>query len=322
MSLSRFYPAPLLQNPHLQTLYPALMPKAPLPAFETEVFELSDGDFLDIYWAKKPDTNTKAIITLFHGLAGSYRSHYIRRIIPVLIESGFSVVLMHFRGCAGRPNRLPRSYHSGDTADAVSWLQHLRQHYPHTPLYAVGYSLGANMLLKLLGESRENAPLQKAVAVSAPMQLDICANRMNRGFSRLYQHHLLTHLKRDLVAKYERFDMQKLLGITIEDVYKINSFWEFDDRYTAPVHGFASAKEYYRIASARQYLQTIQKETLIIHALDDPFMTKEVLPDTHALSPAVRLHLQQHGGHVGFVGGTPLRPHYWLEAAIADFLNS
>ncbi len=319
MHLCHFNPALLLKNPHIQTLYPALMPKSPLQKYEIETFILEDGDFIESFWAKKPDKYTKGIVTLFHGLAGSYRSHYIRRIVLMLIQEGFSVVVMHFRGCGTRPNRLPRSYHSGDTADAFAWLQHLKKHYLNTPLYAVGYSLGGNMLLKLLGELQHTAPLQKAVAVSAPMQLDICANRMNQGFSKLYQHHLLTHLKRDLIAKYRQFDMQKLLNLTTLEVQKINTFWEFDDRYTASIHGFKNAAEYYRISSARQYLNSIHKETLIIHALDDPFMTREVLPKQSDLPSCVTLHLQQNGGHVGFIGGTVFQPHYWLEETICRF---
>ena len=317
-----FTPGILLKNPHLQTLYPALFSHPPLPKVEIERFELDDGDFVDCYWHRRPGTHTKAIVTLFHGLAGSFSSPYIRRAMHALAQNGFSVVLMHFRGCSGEPNRLPRSYHSGDTADAKAWLHHLQKSFTDIPLYAVGYSLGGNMLLKLLGEWREISLLQKAVAVSAPMELAICAERMERGFSQLYQYHLLRQLKHDLLQKYREHNMQQIIGLTQTQVKKLKTFREFDDAYTAPVHGFKDATEYYRTCSARRYLSEITTPTFIIHAADDPFMTDAVLPAQNELSSSTKLSVLPNGGHVGFIGGSPLRPHYWLEEAIVSFFQN
>jgi predicted alpha/beta-fold hydrolase len=310
----------IYQNPHIQTLYPALFSHPPAPEVEIERFELDDGDFVDCYWHRRPDAQTKAIVTLFHGLAGSFASPYIRRAMYALAAKGFSVVLMHFRGCSGEPNRLPRSYHSGDTEDAKAWLSTLHRRYEDLPLYAVGYSLGGNMLLKLVGEWQEASLLQKAVAVSAPMDLALCADRMERGFSRLYQYHLLRRLKTDLLQKYTLHDMENIIGLTPNEVQKLKTFREFDDAYTAPIHGFKDAAHYYRSCSAKGYLSTIKTETLIIHAADDPFMTEAVVPKPQALSPSTRLHLLPHGGHVGFVKGSFLKPRYWLEEAIVSFL--
>ncbi len=314
-----FTPRGILKNPHLQTLLPTLLNHTDATILKKERFELPDSDFVDCYWHTFPEERHKSpIITLFHGLAGSWRSPYIRRAMRMLGNLGYSVVLMHFRGCSGSPNRLPCSYHSGDTADAKIWLEALNRRYPTHPLYGVGYSLGANMLLKLLGEWQESTLLQKAVAVSAPMQLDLCADRMNQGFSRLYQKHLLHHLKRDLLQKYDRFDMERIIGLKRAEVHKLNSFWEFDDAYTAPVHGFANAAEYYQQSSARQYLRMITIPTTIIHALDDPFMTPDVLPHTSELAPSVDLKIFDY---VGFVEGSIHGPHYRLEALIADALS-
>lgn len=291
-----------------------------MPELAIERFELEDGDFVECFWHQKPSSDTQMpIVILFHGLEGSVNSPYIKGMMQALAAQGFATVLMHFRGCSGTLNRLARSYHSGDTADAKAWIEHVASAYPNSPLYGAGFSLGANMLLKLMGEWQENALLKKAVAVSAPMELERCADRMNRGFSRVYQASLIKNLNATLLKKYESHPMQRLIGLDQRAIKKIKTFWEFDDAYTAPIHGFASAKEYYERSSARQYLRYIQKETLIIHSLDDPFMTPDVLPNKEELSLHVKLEVSAHGGHVGFVGGTLFNPRYWLEERICGY---
>ncbi|MDQ7066755.1 MAG: alpha/beta fold hydrolase [Sulfurimonas sp.] len=182
------------------------------------------------------------LVILFHGLTGSYKSPYIQGLMQELSQNGFDTVLMHFRGCGDKENLLPRSYHSGETGDALEFIHYLHNQSPQRTLYGVGYSLGANMLLKLLGEEKEKALLQKVVAVSPPMQLDICARAMNRGFSKYYQHRLLLDLKSALDKKYDKHDMQRLLNFKRRDIKGLNSFWKYDDAYTAPIHGFASSE--------------------------------------------------------------------------------
>jgi len=318
-----FRPAIGLSNRHLQTLYPALFKRASPPKIEIERFELDDGDFVDCYWHHRPGPEeSRPIVTLFHGLDGSFESSYIQRIMYALETIGFSTVLMHFRGCSGEPNRLPRSYHSGETGDAKAWIASLVKRYPKNLLFAVGYSLGGNMLLKLLGEYGDTSPLTAAVSISAPMQLEISADTMDQGFSKFYQFLLMRGLKRALLKKYRHHDMHALLGVDEKRIKKIRSFWEFDDVYTGPAHGFSGAREYYAKSSAKQFLSAISTDTLIIQALDDPFMTPEVLPEKRDLSVHVKLEISKHGGHVGFVGGTLFKPHYWLDGRIADFFKS
>ena len=225
---------------------------------------------------------------------------------------------MHFRGCAQEENRLPRSYHSGD---ALEFIQSVKKEFKSSKLYAVGYSLGANMLLKLLGELQKNTLIEKAVAVSPPMQLDICANKMNQGVSKYYQHRLLKSLNNSLDKKYDTHDMQKLIKLKRDDIKNLRSFWAFDEAYTAPIHGFDSAQDYYTKSSSKQYLKTIQTPTLIIHSLDDPFMTPQVLPHKDELSDFVQLHITKNGGHVGFIAGSIFKPEYWLEKQIVKFLS-
>lgn len=318
-----FQPAFGLRHRHLQTLFPALFRKQAKPEIEIERFELSDGDFVECFWHHKPAKECRTpIAVLFHGLEGSFDSPYIQGMMHALKKAGFCAVLMHFRGCSGKMNRLPRSYHSGDTADAKIWIEALRQRYPDNALFTIGYSLGGNMLLKLLGEWGRSSPVKAAVSVSAPLQLDVCADRMNQGFSRFYQYVLMSHLKRSLLKKYQRDDMESLIGLDEKEVRQLKSFWEFDDVYTGPIHGFSSATDYYSKSSAKQYLKNISTKTLIIHALDDPFMTPEVVPGSDELSPDVQLEVLAYGGHLGFVSGNVFKPQYWLEKRIIRYFNT
>jgi predicted alpha/beta-fold hydrolase len=310
----------ILTNKHLQTLYAPLFRKQRTPTVEIERFDLADGDFVEAYWYKNKPTDTRPIVTLFHGLAGSFRSPYIQGIMKALDKKGFASVLMHFRGCSGKANLLPRSYHSGDTADAKAWIDYLKVKYKDSDLHAVGYSIGGNMLLKLLGEEQEKSLLCSAVSVSAPMDLDITAKRINQGFSKRYQKHLLDPLKETLLEKYRTFDMEKILNRNREDIKNIKTIEEFDELYTAPINGFGTAKNYYKKCSAKQFLKHIQIPTLIIHALDDPFMTPAILPLKDELSEHITMSISEHGGHVGFVNGTLLKPNYWLEEHIVEYL--
>jgi len=320
--MSKFEPSFWLANNHLQTVYATLFRESIPLVTENEIFELSDGDFVECYWLDKPNPEEhKPIVVLFHGLEGSFQSPYIQGMMQTLQAHGYTCVLMHFRGCSGKKNRLPRSYHSGDTSDAKAWLTHLRATFSSSALYAVGYSLGANMLLKLLGEYGNQSPLQAAVAISAPMLLDNSADTINKGFARIYQRRLLNTLKSKLLEKYQQHDMEKLLGKTSAQVEQISTIREFDEIYTSKINGFAGAQDYYDKSSAKQYLGSITTQTLIIHALDDPFMTPAVLPNADEISAAIELEIHQHGGHVGFVTGRSFKPEYFLEQRVMAFLE-
>ena len=302
-------------------MYASIFRKTPTITFKIDNFHLSDGDFLECYWANtKHSTPSSPTVILFHGLTGSYKSPYIQGVMHELNLHGFNVVLMHFRGCGDKENLLPRSYHSGESADALEYLQHLHKLYPQSKLYAVGYSLGANMLLKLLGEMAENSLLTKAVAISAPMQLDVCASFINKGFSKFYQNLLVQNLNKSLDKKYDKHkNMESLIHLKREDVNKLQSFWDFDEAYTAPIHGFDSAQDYYTKCSAKQFLKHILTPTLIIHAKDDPFMPSSILPNEDEISKNITLEVSEHGGHVGFVSGSIFKPVYWSEKRVVDF---
>lgn len=314
-----FIPMKGFSNPHFQTTLPSLLNSFRKADFVHRRFALDDGDFLDLAWKQLPDDDRRPIIILFHGLEGSVYSPYAFRMMEALDKKGFNSVVMHFRGCFGEQNRLARAYHSGETEDAKAFMAHLANRFPDRPLGAIGYSLGGNMLMKLQGELGDASPLFAAVSVSAPFRLEQTADHINRGASRFYQWLLMRSLKANLLKKFARHDYAKIIGLKKEEVSVMKSFWEYDDRFTGPIHGFRNAEEYYTRSSAQQYLKRITTPALIIHAEDDPFMPPTVLPERSALAANIVMEMSRHGGHVGFVGGTLLRPSYWLEERVPRF---
>ncbi|MGB5601555.1 MAG: hydrolase [Gammaproteobacteria bacterium] len=311
---SSFKPAWWLPSPHLQTLWPALFRRRVAPDLDKERVELSDGDFVDLCWSRKTD---RPVVLVLHGLEGSVHSHYVGSLIVSLEIAGFRPVFMHFRGCSGEPNRLPRSYHSGDTGDLAHVVDHINQQAGQPLHAAVGFSLGGNVLLKWLGQTGASNPLHYGVAVSVPFLLADAANRLESGLSHLYEIHLMKSLKRSYATKFERIESP--LDV---DIDQLKGFWDFDDRVTAPLHGFNSVTHYYTESSCRQYLKGIKIPTRIIHALDDPFMFPDTVPDTYEISESVELLLARNGGHVGFVSGKyPWKPEDWYERRIIEFLD-
>lgn len=310
-----FRPAWWLPGPHAQTLWPVLFRRRPRLALRRERLELADGDFLDLDWTPG---ERGPIVLVLHGLEGSSDSHYARGLLATVIRHGWRGVVMHFRGCSGQPNRRAQRYCAADTVDIAYVVDSLRRREPDAPLAAVGYSLGGNVLLKWLGSAGADVPLCAAVAVSIPFLLDDTAQRLQQGFSRLYQLHLLRALKRGYRNKFR----QRTDGpVPLRELATIRDFYGFDDRITAPLHGYAGVHDYYARASCRPDLRQIRIPTLILHALDDPFMRPETAPTASELSPSVRLELSSGGGHVGFVAGPwPWRADYWLERRIPAFL--
>ncbi len=319
--LLAFKPAWWLKNCHLQTILAKyLAPKLHLP-LTAELFDLPDGDELMLHWGSLPPDLQTPLVLLLHGLEGNYRSHYIRGMMYSLQQQGFACVLMHFRGCHGEANKLPRAYHSGDTADVGVVIHMLQQRFPDVALAAVGFSLGGNVLMKYCGEQAEQCPLQAAVSVSAPLQLAASADRIDQGFSRFYQRYLLGRLKQTMHRKFaQHHPFPFPLPLASNDLKKLRTIRQFDDLLTAPLHGFASADDYYQQASAKPYLTKIARPCLLIHAQDDPFLAASVIPNQP--QPPLQLLLSKHGGHVGYInGGTPWRPTYWLDVVIPAFLQ-
>lgn len=312
-----FVPHPLLRNPHLQTLAPVVRP---MPALKLEVErrELPDGDFVDLGWAAD-NPKTGPLVVMLHGLTGGFDSKYARGLANKMLPLGWRVAILQFRGAGPEPNRLPRSYHHGDTQDLRELLHLLRARDPGSRFCAVGWSLGANVLLKYLGEEGRATPLSAAVAVCPPFQLRPCAERLRTGFSRIYQRHLLHQLRHMILRKNE----QVPLPIDLGEVVRAKDFFEFDDAATAVLNGFRDADDYYARCSSGQFLPRIERPVLAIHAKDDPFMIPEIMPAPEQLPRDMTLELCEHGGHVGFCAAGPLgRPRWWLEERIPEFLQA
>jgi len=315
IAASAFRPAWWLPGPHLQTIYPSLLRRRHHPELTRERIELPDGDFVDLDWTSG---DGRALVLVLHGLEGSLESHYTGGILTALHAAGYRAALMYFRGCSGGPNRLARSYHSGDTADLREVLARLAARNEQRPLAVIGYSLGGNVLLKALGEGAGMEAVRTAVAVSVPFDLDRAARRLDQGFSRVYQRYLLRKLRRSYRAKLPLH----ALPVAGERLDALDTFRKFDDAITAPLHGFRDVDDYYGRSSSRQYLRAITIPTLILHAVDDPFIPADAIPAADELGPGVTLELARRGGHVGFVAGDlPFRPRYWLETRICAHLR-
>lgn len=315
-----FQPLWWLPGPHLQTLWAPFFRRAPQLERRRERLWLADGDFLDLDWHGPHDAEAPLVLVL-HGLTGSSDSHYVLGLQQRLAAQGWASAALNWRGCSGEPNLLPRGYHSGVSDDLAAAIDHLRACRPQAPLYAVGYSLGGNVLLKHLGETGSDCGVRAAVAVSVPFRLDQCADRIGIGFSRIYQRHFMTEMVAYVRRKQQIFREQRhaehLASLErLGPLDGMRTFWDFDGRITAPLHGFADADDYYRRASCRYYLGGIRVPTLLIQSSDDPFVFRHSLPEASELAPSVCFELHQRGGHVGFID----RQGYYLERRIPSWL--
>nr|WP_213878595.1 hydrolase [Pseudomonas sp. dw_358] len=321
---SSFKPALGMSNPHLQTLWGPLGRKTVHLERPRERLWLADGDFMDLDWHGQQAQDAPLVLVL-HGLTGSSNSPYVAGLQYALAQQGWSSVAVNWRGCSGEPNLLPRSYHSGASEDLAEVITHVQRLRPQAPLYAVGYSLGGNILLKHLGESGASSGLQGAVAVSVPFRLDQCADRIGQGFSKVYQAHFMRAMLAYVTEKQERFQIdghtEGLARLAeLGSLKNMRTFWDFDGRVTAPLNGFATAQDYYRRSSSRYFLPHISTRTLIIQAVDDPFVFPHSLPTANELSASTTFELQEKGGHVGFVEGRPGQLGYYLERRIPAWL--
>ncbi|WP_058910351.1 hydrolase [Entomohabitans teleogrylli] len=320
-SSADFIPLPGARNPHLQTMLPRIIRRRLKFTPHWQRLDMPDGDFVDLAWSEDPAlARHKPRLVVFHGLEGSLLSPYAHGLIEAARQRGWLGVVMHFRGCSGIPNRKYRIYHSGETEDASYFLTWMTQRYGAAPTAAVGFSLGGNMLACLMAAQGEQCSLAAGVVVSAPLMLEACSYHMDKGFSRFYQHYLLNLLKGNATRKLQAYPGSLPIGLA--QLRKVRRIREFDDLITARIHGFADALDYYRRCSALPVLPGVAKPMLIIHAKDDPFMDHNVIPDPQHLPDNIEYQLTEHGGHVGFVGGSWRHPQMWLEQRIPDWLTA
>lgn len=296
---------PWLPGGHLQTIVPAKLMRLPAVQYRRERWDTTDSDFVDVDFASpEPSSNDAPVLVLFHGLEGSSHSHYARSTMRWFADRGWRGLVVHFRGCSGEANRLPRAYHSGDSAEGDWILRSVRKRWPNAPLYSVGVSLGGNMLAKWAGEREQDASFVTAAAsIGSPLDLAAGGAALGRGFNRIYTRMFLGTLKSKALAKLQQFpDMAR------DDDYArrlrcSRNLYEFDNEYTAPLHGFRDTDDYWDRASGKPWLQGVCIPYLVLNARNDPFVPESSLPQPHDVSAAVELEQPAEGGHIGFARG-------------------
>ncbi len=314
-----FRPAWWCGGAHQQTLLGALLrPVAPLE-LQRQRWDTPDGDFMDLDWL--PGAPGAPILMVLHGLEGSSRSRYVLSLLAAAEREGWRGIGVNFRFCSGEPNRLLRSYHGGETSDLTWIVQRVIAENPGSPILLAGASLGANVVLKYLGEQGEGLPssIRAAVAISTPFDLALSVRTLEQGFSRIYMRGIVRSLKAKAKIKLRMYpgfvDERKLEAV--------RTLAQFDDLVTAPVHGFRDADDYWRHSSSIRFLPAIRRPTLLISAQDDPFFPGGSLPAAEAeANPFLTAEFTVRGGHVGFLTGSwPGRARSWTEDRTMRFLK-
>ena len=323
VSRTAYRPAWWVRGAHLHTLWGKLFRRVPPSPTRTERWDTPDGDFIDVVRLDAAGGPDAPRLLLLHGLEGTARSHYAQGMFGEARRRGWGMDLMLFRSCSGESNRARRFYHSGETSDLALVVERVVREFPHAPLGLLGVSLGGNVLLKFLGERAPDVPaaVRGAAAVSVPYDLARGSRHIARGFSRVYEAHFLRSLRRKVDAKLGRYpDL-----VAPDRLAAVRTLYDFDDVVTAPLHGFRDAADYYAQSSALAWIAGVRVPTLLLSAVDDPFLPAAVLDEVRAVAegnPALHVEFVSRGGHVGFVSGrVPWRPEYYAERRTAEFLD-
>jgi len=308
-----YKPPYFLFNAHLETIYPSLLRKVNCGTFQRERITTPDDDFLDLDWLKQ---KSSSLIIISHGLEGSSKRPYVMGMARAGFEKGFDILAWNYRGCSEEMNKQLRFYHSGATDDLDVVIQHaVRLGYQH--IHLIGFSLGGNLTLKYLGEQGHSAPIEKCIVFSVPLDLHSSCVKISQPGNWIYANRFLKSLKKKVTAKSL---VKSELDITGID--RIKTLVDFDDRFTAPIHGFQNAVDYYTRSSSLYYLASIAVPTLIINARNDPFLSERCYPVNEVKNhPFIQFENPVYGGHVGFA---QFRKNglYWSEERAIDFLTS
>ncbi len=305
-----YSPPFILFNGHLETIYPALLRKVYLIPYQRERISTPDNDFLDLDWLKQ---GSKKLVIISHGLEGNSHRAYIMGMAKIFFLNGFDVIAWNYRGCSGALNKTLRFYHSGATDDLDGVVRHaVSSGYENINL--IGFSLGGNISLKYLGEKSDgiHSRISKAVVFSVPMHLDTSCQKISQPSNFVYSHRFLKSLKKKVTWKASVMN-----GLDVSNLDKIETLEEFDDRFTAPLHGFNGAKDYYRKCSSIFFVESINVPTLIVNAVNDPFLSAECFPQIS--NPFVSFEKTWRGGHVGFASFNK-KGVYWSEQRALDFI--
>ena len=316
---SSYQPPWFLPGGHLQTIVPSLLRKAPQVTQEKERLELADGDFVDLQWHREGEEDGKKLVILCHGLEASAGASYIQEMAGVLAGKGWHILAWSYRGCSGEMNRLPRFYHSGATEDLAAIVAHALKNHAAEQIDLVGFSLGGNMILKYLGEQgKEVSPrLGRAVAFSVPCDLACSSQTLDTAFNReVYMRRFVRSMSEKVRQKEKEFPEE----LDSSGISQVRTFREFDSRYTAPLHGFTGAEDYWERSSSRFFIARIRIPALLVNAANDPFLGEGCFPRSEAAASSFfHLEIPRKGGHAGFPvisGGEP-----WMANRALRFLE-
>ncbi len=312
---SKFKPLFFFKNGFVATVYSGIFRKVKLKQ-ERERINLKDGDFLDLDWSYSKKKTNKLII-LLHGLEGHGQRPYVTGSAKLFNQNGIDAVCVNFRGCSGEDNKFYYSYHSGATEDLIEVIAHGITNKKYSKIYLKGISLGANVILKYLGEGNTiPTEVKAAIAISAPCDLSSASKKIHALSNKLYHDRFLKHLLKRLIDKQKRFPE----SLKNDEIKSIKTLLDFDNVYTSKAHGFTDAEDYYKQCSSLQFLENIKLPTLIINALNDSFLSAECFPVKEAKNnPNLCLEMPNHGGHVGFIAPKGI---YYNERRALEFVKS
>lgn len=314
-----YIPPRLFRNGHVQTLVPPIFRQVQGVSYVRERIFTHDRDFLDLDWSR---VASKRLVIISHGLEGNSTRSYVRAMVKAVNQGGWDGLAWNYRGCSGKPNLKLRSYHNSATDDLARVIDHAAQRGGQKGSYSeialIGFSLGGNLTLVHLGRDRVDPIVSKAITFSVPCDLAASAAVLALPSNKLYMKRFLILLHQKIKEKMKYFPNE----LDDSGYGKIKTFKEFDDRYTAPIHGFKDAHDYWEKSASRQFIPEIRLPTLIINAVNDPFLPGECFPVAEVeANKKVTLKMPQSGGHVGFMafknGG-----HYWSEQQAVSFLNN
>lgn len=302
-------------NGHIQTVFPVLLRKIDSVCYKRERITTCDNDFIDLDWSTH---NNSRLVIISHGLEGNTHRAYVKGMVKAFNDNGWDALAWNYRSCSGEPNRLLRSYHNGVTDDLARVIDHAKHKNPYKQIALVGFSLGGNLTLLYLGRQTPDSLVKKAVVFSVPCDLKSSAEALAKPVNKLYMKRFLVLLHRKIKAK-----MELMPGLIDDKDYdQIKDFKAFDNRYTAPIHGFKNAFDYWEKCSGKPFIPDITVPTLIVNAVNDPFLPEACFPVKEAASnKQVTLCMPNSGGHVGFVSFND-QNLYWSEKQAVKFLNN
>ena len=310
---SSYRPPRILFNAHLQTIYPALFRKVALPPYQRERIHTMDDDFLDLDWLRK---GSKRLVILSHGLEGDTSRPYLKGMAKAFYDNSWDCLAWNYRGCSGETNKQLRFYHSGATDDLEFVINHALKKNHYHEILLIGFSLGGNLTLKYLGEQRDKLipQIKKAIVFSVPLDLYTSCLKLSQPSNYIYSRRFLISLKGKVTTKSVAMPGK----FNLDHFSSINRIMDFDDFYTAPIHGYENAKHYYSVCSSISFLDKIAIPTLIINALNDPFLSKECFPyDLLKNHKTVFFESPSEGGHCGFAVFN--NNQYWSEMRALEF---